>query len=293
MDSTLADSGLAAQFAAAIDWWREAGVDCAFHDEPAQWLSPAQPTAEAGAEAREELRGPARTREAKRTEGQRRDVNRPLASLAPARVASLPEAVPLDTAGWPADFASFTDWWLTEPWLDDGRRGGAGSGRVPPRGQACAAVMVLVPDPEREDTERLLSGPQGRLLDAMLSAFGIAAGEAYVASVLPRHTPMADWDRLGALGFAALVAHHVKMVSPKRLICFGHTILPLLQNEPTNNAATATKLIHSPTNIPLLALRGLPALLARPKWKAEVWRNWLDWTAKDPADQGVKEGPHA
>ena len=286
-DSPIADLGLSGEIAAVLDWWRAAGVDYLFHDEPAQWLSPARSTADAAAEARDELRG------ASGGDAVLQQRPRPGGSLAEARSPRPRGDTSIDTSAWPADLASFTDWWMTEAWLDEGRRGGPGSGRVPPRGPAGAALMVLVPDPEREDVDRLLSGPQGRLLDAMLWAFGIAADEAYVASVLPRHTPMAELDRLAPLGFAALVDHHVRLVSPKRLICLGHNILPLLQNELPNNPATARNLIHSLTNTPLLALRGLPALLARPKWKAEAWRNWLDWTAKDPAAQGMIEGSNA
>jgi uracil-DNA glycosylase len=285
-DSTPADSGLAAGIAAVLDWWREAGVDCAFHDEPAQWLSHARPLADAAAEAR---RGPARTQPALPGRGLAGEQG----SRVDARSAPSPGDAVIDTSAWPGDLASFTDWWLNEPWLDDGRPGGAGSGRVPPRGQEQAEVMVLIPDPEREDDDRLLSGPQGRLLDAMLSAFGIAAEQAYVASVLPRHTPMADWRRLGALGFPALIAHHVRLVSPKRLICLGHNILPLLETEPPNNAANPTNLIHSLTNTPLLAIHGLSALLGRPGLKAEVWRNWQNWTANDPVVQRAAKGSNA
>ena len=36
---------LAEDYAAALDWWREAGVDCEFTDEPTVWLR--EPEAEA------------------------------------------------------------------------------------------------------------------------------------------------------------------------------------------------------------------------------------------------------
>jgi hypothetical protein len=32
--------GLAAQLAASLDWWRDAGVDALFHDAPVNWIKP-------------------------------------------------------------------------------------------------------------------------------------------------------------------------------------------------------------------------------------------------------------
>lgn len=165
----------ARDLAGALAWWAEAGIDCAFRDEPVSWLTPpleiksaAPPPAEAKA-------------------------------AAPRRAAAA-DAPLLDPATFPADLTAFRDWWLAEPLLDSGRL----SGRIAPRGQAGAELMVIVGDPEAEDREALLSGPQGRLLAGFLSAAAIDPAQAYVASVLPRHTPHADWAALAAQGFRTI-----------------------------------------------------------------------------------------
>ncbi len=245
--------GLADEIEAALEWWRSAGVDCDFADEPAHWLAPASAEAKAAPVA--------------------------VAPIAAAAVRSPPAdaANPsFERAGWPKDLASFTAWWLSDPALDDGRT----TGRVPPRGNPGAEFMVIVPDPEREDSDRLLSGPQGRLLDAMLAAMGIAADQAYVASVLPRHMPMADWPALAEKGFGALLAHHVKLAAPRRLIALGSNILPLLGNDPAHSPAVLRSFNQEGASIPLLAGKSLAALIERPRWKAGLWRGWLDWTRK-------------
>ncbi|MBW8755706.1 MAG: hypothetical protein JF595_16475, partial [Sphingomonadales bacterium] len=36
-----AKAGFTEEIAAAFDWWRDAGVDCDYGDEPTQWLAPA------------------------------------------------------------------------------------------------------------------------------------------------------------------------------------------------------------------------------------------------------------
>lgn len=237
--------GLGEEIAAALDWWREAGVDAVFADAPTGWIAAEAPK-------------PAPTTE------RRAAVPTPPQAAAPA----------IDRAAWPQDLTAFTEWWLTDPALDDGRI----SGRVGPRGAVGAAYMILVPEPERDDTDRLLSGPQGRLLDAMLDAMGIGSEDAYVASVLPRHTPMPDWEALAAKGIGALLRHHVKLARPRRLIVLGSNILPLLGHDPAHSPAVLSTFNQEGQSVPLLAGKSLAALLERPRWKAGLWQGWLDWS---------------
>jgi DNA polymerase len=276
-----AEAGVAADLAAALDWWREAGVDADFSDAPTLWLAKEEPPVpgprEGGglrraSEAQPGARGSAPERSSASGQGPRlrEDAGFPA-----------PPAPAIDRSAWPQDLASFAQWWLSEPALDDGRT----SGRVPPRGASGAEIMIVAPEPEREDAERLLSGPQGRLLDAMLAAMGFLPDQAYVASVLPRHTPMADWDAVAAKGLGALLAHHVKLVGPARLVALGANILPLLGHDPAHNPAVLRHFNHEGLTIPLLAGKSLAALLERPRWKAGLWQGWLDWTGGQ-ASQG-------
>jgi uracil-DNA glycosylase len=142
--------------------------------------------------------------------------------------------------------------------------------------------MVIVPDPEREDaagdTARLLSGPQGRLIDAMLAAMGFAPEASYVASILPRHMPMADWSALADKGFGALLCHHIRLVAPRRIIALGSNILPLLGHDTAHSPAVLREFNQDGVTIPLLAGKSLSALLERPQWKSGLWQGWLDWT---------------
>jgi DNA polymerase len=256
-----AKAGFIEEIAAAFDWWRDAGVDCDFHDEPSRWLATvaARPLPREG----EDLSG---------QRGSLDDRGPPLRGEAEIAAAAPPSTVV--TAAWPQDLAAFTARWLSDPALDDGRT----TGRVPPRGQTGAEFMVIVPDPERDDSDHLLSGPQGKLLEAMLAAMGIAPDRAYVASVLPRHMPMADWPALAAKGFGALLCQHIELVAPRRLIALGSNILPLLGNDPAHNPAVLRSFNQDGVTVPLLAGKSLAALIERPRWKAGLWQGWLDWT---------------
>ena len=242
--------------AGALGWWREAGVDCDFADEAAVWLAEAPPP----------------------------EPERQAAATAPLRQTAAPVAAPSpnqiggDKACWPQDLAAFQAWWCSEPTLDESRSGSP----VPPRGVAGAAVMVLVEQPEAADADSLLSGDQGTLLAAMLAAMGIPAEQTYFASVLPRHTPLPDWQALQAAGIGAVLAHHIALAAPQRLITFGRSIPPLLGHDPAQSAQYLQSFNHEGRTIPVLASNSLGAL-TRGAAKAGFWQRWLNWTKAQAA----------
>jgi DNA polymerase len=230
--------------AGALAWWREAGVGHDFADQPSAWIS--EP------DAAEPETAPLR--------------NQP-APVPAVRIGG-------DAATLPQTLDALRDWWLTEPSLD----GGSIHGRIAPRGSAGAEVLLLVPYPEAEDRDTLLSGPLGKLLEAMLAAMNIAPDQAYFASVLPRATPHPDWTALQRAGIAEILAHHIALAAPKRLIVFGGNILPLLGHDPAKSGETLREFNHEGRSIPLLPAMELGVLLGNPRRKASFWQRWLDWT---------------
>jgi uracil-DNA glycosylase len=245
---------LAQAIAGALEWWRDAGVDCAFSDEPTSWLSAEMPPPEAVAPPPEPVR------------------KQPIARR---DLPATPPAARIDTSLLPSSLDAFSAWWMSEPGLADGSM----TRRVAPRGGAGAELMVVVPEPEREDEASLLTGPQGHLLDAMLAAFGLDPERVYFASALPRHLPGADWAAVTASGMGEVLARHVALAAPKRLIVFGANILPLLSHKPPQGPADLREFNHEGGIVPMLACRSLAALLEQPRWKARIWQAWLEMTA--------------
>ncbi|MDB5726408.1 MAG: hypothetical protein JWQ16_3162 [Novosphingobium sp.] len=239
---------IAAEIAGALEWWRDAGVDCDFTDDPADWLAKA-------AEPEPESTGP-------------QPAAPPAVSVPPrALIGGPPEA-------WPRDLAAFQAWWLTEPSLDHGDL----ARRIPPRGTVGAELMILVADPEEGVPEILGASPQGKLLAGIIAALGLDDAKVYVASALPRPTPMPDWRQLAADGLGEVVAHHVALAAPKRLLVFGNGVSSLLGHDPANKPASSLGFNHDGRSLPLLAAMDLAALLARPRAKAGLWQRLLDWT---------------
>ena len=237
-------------FAAMVEWWRDAGVDLDFADDVTDWL--AEPEVPATDE-------------------------KPAAKVKPkAEATEPPPAQKIDLLGAnpPVDLASFRDWWMSEPALDTiGPRG-----RVAPRSTATAKLMLIVVDPEQGDTEKLLSQAQGRLVSRMLTAMQIAEDEVYFASALPRHTPMADGTALVQAGFSEVLQHHIKLVAPERVLAFGANILPLLGHEAAQEPASLEKINHEGFSVAAMAAEGLDSMMAMPQLKARFWRRWLEWT---------------
>lgn len=249
---TMADPrhSFATDIHAALDWWRDAGVDCDFSDDATDWLAPLE--AEKPAES-----APAA-----------------LATSENAPENQAPEKIDLFAGNPPADLDSFREWWLSAPGIDAiGPRG-----RVAPRGDAGAKLMVLVTDAEAEDRETLLSGPQGRLLSRMLIAMGFdEASEVYLASAAPRHLPMVDGSALLAAGYAEVLRHHIALVAPQKIVSFGANILPLLGHDAAQGPKGLREINHDGVTVPLLASEGLESMLAMPRLKAGFWRRWLEW----------------
>lgn len=241
----------ASEIASAIDWWRDAGVDCEFNDDVTDWLG--ESDVESGADA-------------PKVQPKQAERDTPLAP---------PEKISLFAGERPADLPSFTEWWLTAPGLDAiGPRG-----RVAPRGNPGADLMILVTDPEESDDETLLSGAQGRLLARMLKAMEIGENRVYIASALPRFTPMADGQTMLQAGYAEVLEHHVALVAPRRVLAFGANILPLLGHDMAQDSRSLRELNHETGSIPLMVAEGLESMMGMPRLKANFWRRWLDWTA--------------
>lgn len=261
MSMLKAPSSLANDFAAATDWWRDAGVDLAFADDATDWL--AEP-------ALIEAQKPKRSAAA--------DTKKDAISSEQAPPEEIARILP--DQGAPTDLETFRQWWLKEPKLDPA----GAKNRLAPRGDAKAQLMVLVIDPEPEDHATLLSGPRGQLLAKILSATGIAENTVYFASVLPRHTPMADTSDLLTKGYAEVLNLHIKLAAPTHLCVFGTNIPPLLPHgtpdETHGKAGSLQEINHDGRIFPLFVAESLEGLMGSPSLKARFWRRWIKWTER-------------
>ncbi|MEL6709067.1 MAG: hypothetical protein AAFP79_12365 [Pseudomonadota bacterium] len=249
------------ELAAAMDWWRDAGVDLDYSDDVTAWL-----------QSTDEKSEPTSIEAA--TEGPRSALlERREEPPSPSQPSNL--RVDFFAQGKPKSLDEFREFWLTAPDLDAiGQRG-----RVPPRGESGAELMVLVIDPEQRDIDTLLSGPQGQLLDKILAATGRTPENTYFASALPRHTPMADTANLAAQGMGDVLAHHIALASPKRLMAFGAGLTPLLVQDQSPRDSSLGEINYTSPKPDTLVSEGLDSLMDMPRLKARFWRRWMEWTS--------------
>jgi len=232
---------LGEQFAATIDWWRDAGVDFEFSDEIAPLLA---------------------------------DEDEPQHAKVPATEAE-PEAEKppepkIKVSELPQDLAAFRQWWVApENPFANGH-----SARVAPIGVEGAPIMVLTTMPEIDDRDSLLSGQQGRLLGNILRAVGVDPNIAYLASALPSHTTLPDWDELGSDGLGTVIAHHVALAKPQRILLFGSKLPALLGHDPSAPPETFVSI----NDIATLATFAPDRLLDHARQRARLWKRLCQWT---------------
>ena len=200
------DMSLAQQLAAVQEWWLDAGVDCAFVDEPQAMLR--EPEAAAPPRARVKV-------------------------VVAEEVAAAPaELIPAQDL--PADLAAFREWWCDPA----SPLPGPPAPRIAPIGEPGAKLMLIAPMPERDDTARLFDGPQGRMLRNMLGALGIGEDETYFATALPAAMSMPGWEGLAATGLGAITAHHITLARPERVLLLGNPLAPLVSGNDIPTLAT-------------------------------------------------------
>ncbi len=232
---------------AALDWWRLAGVDADFSDDATDWLAEPEPV---------EATPTALTPKAVAGESSKPE---------PREFPDLLGEAP------PTDLASFRKFWMDAPQLTL-----AGSARrVAPRGERGAKLMVLIATPEKGDGERLLSGPQGRLLARILAAMELSEDEVYAASCVPQALPLADGQGLLRAGFGQVLARHVQLAAPERLLVLGTNVLPLLGHDAAQQPESVQEFAAEGEAVPLFVAEGLDALAGMPRLKARFWRRWL------------------
>jgi uracil-DNA glycosylase len=176
----------------------------------------------------------------------------------------------------PQSLADFQRWWMEA----DLPAQSTLHPLIPPRGEAGAKLMVIVPDPEADDSSTLLGGPQGRLLANILTAMGIAESDCYIASALRSHTPLADLTDLARGGLDAVLACHITLVAPRRVVLFGQGLgafLPHTSGSGQDNALGGLSQMGFATQV--MVTETLGSMLDAPALKAKFWRRWIKWAA--------------
>ena len=240
------------EIAAVTEWWRHAGVDTCFENEPVGWLTEKQ--------AKENSRS-----------GQ----------TSIAQSSQETQTMPAQMLGggkdnWPSQLEEFRSWFASDITRDLSLRDG-----IAPFGKAGANLMIVTVQPESADGSQILSNDPGMYFRGILAASAIAEDDIYFASVLPAAMPQPDWNDLNARGIGEIIRHHISIVRPKRIVALGSSILPLLGNNPAQGPAEIRQFEQDSHSTPLFAAWQINRLRERSAARKRFWKLWLDWIASD------------
>ncbi len=222
-----------AEAASALGWWLEAGVDAAVQEAPRDWLKPT----------------PA-----------------PVAAVAEAIAPPVRDAEPL-----PDTLDLFRDWLTSSAALP---LAGAGAKRILPHGAEGAPLMLIaeMPGPDDAAAGRPIGGEAWALVTRMLAAIGIAADDAYCASLACFHAPGAKLGASELAECAEIARRHIALARPQRLLLLGDAPARALLGKPLPAARGHATKVEGVRTVVTFHPR---FLMQQPSNKALAWRDLL------------------
>jgi DNA polymerase len=221
-----------AEVRGALAWWLQAGVDVAVQEQPRDWLTPSPPRSAAAAPAAE-----------------------------PANLVQPSQDTLAELQQW---LASSLDLPLAGP----------AAQRVLPHGPEQAAVMLLSDSPTLEDAGagQPIGGDAWILATRMLAAIGLAADEAYSASLSCFSAPGARMSEQDRAACVELARRHIALARPRRLLLLGDgPCLGLLGKR----LIEARGHVHKIEGVRAVATFHPRHLVNRPLDKGLAWRDLL------------------
>ncbi|MGB5484228.1 uracil-DNA glycosylase family protein [Parasphingorhabdus sp.] len=227
------------------NWWSLAGVDLDYVDQPSALLA---------------------------TEV----APQPTITTPPASVTKpVPEelSVPVQNEPLPAEYADFVDWLAnsTEPieasWSKH---------RVAPRGVLEPEIMTVsaLPEKSRNGDVQLFSSDNQRLLDKMLAAIGCDSQQSYSATIALSLPVDGRVDERHWAALKTRLFHHIQLVRPKRVICFGDLAAKIIFGEDLMSARKNKQFInHGSSKTEAIVTFHPRILIERPLFKAEAWKD--------------------
>ena len=148
--------------------------------------------------------------------------------------------------------------------------------RFAPTGPADAEWVLVSDVPEAEDTEMLMSGPAGRLLDKMLAAIGLSRESVHL---LPLAWARPVTGRIASDDEARLIElarHHLSLLRPQKLFLLGQSASRVLAETNGESLTNPIRVVNQFDAKTLAVASFHPRfLLERPAAKGEAWKHML------------------
>ncbi|VWX57133.1 conserved hypothetical protein [Sphingorhabdus sp. 109] len=227
------------------DWWSLAGVDLDYADRPAALLAPA-------------------------TIAPVQDL--PQTATVTERV---PEEArtPVQAEPLPATYPEFLDWLANDRKLVES---GWSKQRVMPQGDLEPEIMVIsaLPEKNRNGDVHLFNPDNRKLLEKMLTAIGCDSGQSYLANIALSLSYDGRIDEQHWPVLKNRLLHHIGLVRPHRIICFGDLAAKIIFGQDLLTARKNKQFInHSSSQTEAIVTFHPRILIERPLFKAEAWKD--------------------
>lgn len=148
--------------------------------------------------------------------------------------------------------------------------------RVMPQGVLSPEIMVIsaLPEKNRNGDVSLFNPDNQRLIEKMLSAIGCDSGQSYQATISVSAAADGRIDERHWPSLKNRLLHHIGLVRPKRVICFGDMAAKILFGEDMLTARKNKQFInYNSSNTEAIVTFHPRILIERPAFKAQAWKD--------------------
>ncbi len=227
------------------NWWSLAGVELDYADQPAALLTSdltTQPTA---------------------------------SPLTNSVTKAVPEEIntPVQDEPLPATYDDFLDWLANG---NDLIEASWSKHRVLPHGALEPEIMTIsaLPEKNRNGDLQLFNSNNQKLLNKMLTAIGCDSQQSYLATIAVSASVDGRIDERHWAALKTRLFHHIGLVRPKRVICFGDLAAKIIFGEDLLSARKNKQFInHGSSKTEAIVTFHPRILIERPLFKAEAWKD--------------------
>lgn len=227
------------------NWWALAGVELDYREEPTPLLS-------------REMASPSKNPEPQ------------IAVTEPAREIEKPA---VQSEKFPMDYVGFISWLADSQDLIEASWS---KNRIAPQGALEPEIMVIsaLPEKSRQGDTQLFNSDNLRLLNKMLGAIGCDSEKSYLATIAVSTSVDGRIDEQHWPALKTRLFHHIGLVRPKRIICFGDLAAKIIFGEDLLTARKNIQFInHSSSKTDAIVTFHPRILIERPLFKAEAWKD--------------------
>lgn len=246
-------------------WWRMAGVDQGYAEEPSGWLETVgEGKTNVAPESVSVPKPPRPNPESTNIGGPKNNIRQKPATLDP--IAEKPQQLP-------ENFDDIARWWMAS---DDVIMTSGSGPRILPTLIKAPKLLIISDMPDQDDGERLFTGASGTLLNNILNAAYIEREATALLSIWPQYSlaPEMEMDRQSY--WAEIVQHLIALINPQHImLCGKFANMIVTGKDLVENQRSLPNINHNQPNIPLSVSFHPRTLLNRPTLKRAAWNDWL------------------